>query len=435
MAKIIDTSTIDPKKLKRSVFFCNLFIACVCVIAIAALIMGNFLTIKVSVELDEKLISNVTQGTVSTQAAENGSTQTTPDISELISKIPLKDRTVGLDISLSSNVLMGTVTAGNDAIVKSIFNEQVNRIVLQLVPIVKVVAKAAVNVAMLQAVDYVKQTLMEEQGITQDELENKLKEMGIDSDQIMTDTNRVIDELFSENPNTEEIKSDAVDIIGNIMSSQGEDVKQQAIDEFSKVFDQLVQEGTDANGNFSTDALLNKLLETIKNQGATASVPAAKFMGSTVLTAGVDTDLSAQVTDLLMQNIPSGVTANIGLIGRILGIVMLVIIAAWAYVLLKLIIKMFAARNKTVRMGMACFFGMLMYIILVIVPFVLLQFVVPNVWQGTIPAGVVISTASNAFLVSFICAWVLIVFWFFYKKYRKRSKALIREDELSRSIF
>ena len=126
--------------------------------------------------------------------------------------------------------------------------------------------------------------------------------------------------------------------------------KAEAKEEIKKV----LADFTDKNGNINFEAALAKLLRESMNKNGenneNGESENAKKAAS-ILTASdeeKEEDLATTVKDLIMSYVDDGTIDVLVIVLKVMAGILLVVAASWAYLIIKLIVRLFTRHQKTV---------------------------------------------------------------------------------------
>lgn len=426
MGKKIDAQSIDRAKLKSSTIICNLLIAALCIGAILVLAFADFWKINLTAVINEELLTMI-EGQSQPQTATQTPDEAFTALKDAILSESDEDRTIRLGIQLNGATIIGCIAKQEEEIVTIISNDITESLIAQFSPIIKLAVKVTSKTAINTLVESAKAELIAS-GISETEIEAKLTELGIDPVKISTEVGSMIDELFSDAPNTEKVKNDILEIAEDISTKgnvSAEDFT-AASEQFSEFYDQIITSSVNEQGKLDPSIMLQNIMN-ILNQ----TQPQVKMLA----TAAADNPATDQATtlDQAVQQFFLENQATISLVIKIMGGVVLLLMAAFTYTLFKIVIKTLFLKNKTVKIWLPLFLTDLIFIILVAIPnlALLLLPIIPGIPPELVST---LGSIKFAFLSSTIYAFAIgfamfLIWAIAYRKLRKQSKAVVRFDK------
>lgn len=141
-------------------------------------------------------------------------------------------------------------------------------------------------------------------------------------------------------------------------------------------------------------------------------------------------DVKAYVIEKIFGAIDEQTVRYAGIAMSVLGYFLLFIMACWAYVLIKVIVKMLFCKNKTVGLFFPRMFGWIPHVLFIGLPMLALKFLPQILEQVGADAGESLQTILNMLSVNFtsltwvsaLCTVVLLVVLFIYYPERRASK-------------
>ena len=457
------------KKLKLAVWICNIFVAALSLLAIAAYFFMPFWSVKVAVSVKAETVQGMVGDSVDI------------DVSEVIGEDGIK-----LNVALEFKTAVLFKSFGNEEkAVTALIEDNVNGLVDQLmdtlnVLVEKVVRSAASSIVQQQVHDNIKEFLSgRNPGITDEEVTNKLNEIGLTDEFISEKTNAIIDKIYEEGATVDglcdEIINTIDEIYAKITSSEDSDLQDSAFsDEEKEALREIVK---DVMGNFAAEdgtidademvaGFFLQLLESMTGGGSDESGEAGgsdesdesdealqrrvvvtfaaegeEADGETTEGEGAEDEevtsarerLKTVLRDYIANLIPAEANMIVAWVMRGMTILFLFSSFWWAYILLKLFIKALRRKkpkvqnNPTVKLWTPIVFGWLPFLIFVAIPSVALK-VLLRVLAGSLPetiaslaGGAGISFAS-AGLIAFIIAMVFFAIGIFNIVARKKFK-------------
>lgn len=444
--RIIDTDDINKKKLKLSVFICNMIIIVLCLTGILAMVLGHFFRLDLKMEINEDNVDEIAK-LFGVEDMEFDSTE-------------LKDEPIEIPIYLQikGTTIISCIWTDGEKIVETFVNEQIDVITTQMEPIFKVAAKVAIKTAIPEVkkelANQLKESMADKYGDKTDEevIDALEEEYGFKEESINEALDNVVEELFAEEPDTEKVKNIINTAIDDNTKKAVESgiVAQEDIDKIKtdvgENFDKVLEELSDENGKFDPYILLNKamdgelgsLMEGIGGETITSKTPVAFERVAEATESEAQKEfkekLTAKVNEALGEN-----TDIINIVFSALGGLWLLSIVCFGIVLLVTLLKTFFAVNKTVSVFLACFFNFPGHLLIAGLNIAAMN--LPKIMElvGASEMNAILSgltvTFSSINWVATLCAFIMMGGWFYYRLLKKQVKALKREGELTKSIF
>ena len=216
-------------------------------------------------------------------------------------------------------------------------------------------------------------------------------------------------------------------------------------------YDEFVKEFADENGNLNLETMIITLINKIQDEGNTNGSKVSNAPGdeeeapevtegegeAETETSGSSSgeiksmdDVKAYVIEKIFGAIDEQTVRYAGIAMSVLGYFLLFIMACWAYVLIKVIVKMLFCKNKTVGLFFPRMFGWIPHVLFIGLPMLALKFLPQILEQVGADAGESLQTILNMLSVNFtsltwvsaLCTVVLLVVLFIYYPERRASK-------------
>lgn len=417
------------------VIVCNILIILTAVAAIVTLVIGSFWNIKLELTLNQDSAKKV-MGEKYQEQIDN--------LGEFEIKLPIELKFQSLDMIQS---VSGNAEGVTDKFVNTTVRDFLDGAFGQIDAIVSTVMRATVGQVVKKAKDSVSQQLGE--AASQEEVAKKLKDdYGVTSEQIEAELDKVSAaalKILEEGDDTE-LKnlvetSIAIDALfaayadGEVQEGATAEERAAKKDELKnnllQKYDETVAEFKDENGKISTSSALVSILKMAGIKKADESEQEIESVDD--------------LKDMLTEKVNTAVGENKSYIGWALkgmGIFLLVVIASWAYIIVKCIIKMFM-RNKTVGMFFPRFFGWMPHVFLVGVPMLIVKYsaffmekfgskMAEDTQNIVKSAQEIISLKLGSLTwVSALCTVILFVIWIPYYGWRRKIKRELRDGTSS----
>ncbi len=405
----------------------NLIVAMLAVASIITLSLGNFFALKINITIDESLASSIFGDDDSIIDELGEINLDIPIYFEIRGPLLLqsftKDSTVLVETFLSEQVdaLIPTLLGTVNTIVKIFTNALVGAVVQE--------AKSAItanleDLGMSEITDeQILEQLESEYGVTQadiDDLKNDLSEMMFA--QLNNDADGATDIL--ENSQTlsslitvfaeRELEEDNGTYTQEELDAKVAEMKGELIDSYNDTMSDM-----SIDGDFSTESIVVWFFSEIAENDSIQSIE----------------DVESFLNDKISGSLDSSTIDGIHLVMMILGGFLLLVIASWGYLLLKILVKFFA-RNKTVGMLAPKLLGWLPYIILIAVPTLIFNNIPKILSALSSRLSLDAETVENILYyvnlitlkfsaltwVSALSVLILMIIWFPYHRWRKQIK-------------
>lgn len=148
-----------------------------------------------------------------------------------------------------------------------------------------------------------------------------------------------------------------------------DDKVKEAEDEINKVYDEYVPKLADENGKITSESLITGLMNLINeaSEGEAKASNAAEGESALGQISSLD-DVKQLIVDKINEMLDAETMKMIGNVMSYFGYFLFFVMACWAYVLLKLIIKTIFCKRKTVGLFFARFFGWMPHVFFVGLP-------------------------------------------------------------------
>ena len=286
-----------------------------------------------------------------------------------------------------------------------------------------------------------------------------MESLGVTEEYLNEKIDGLVDTLYEEGTTTDS----AADAIINVVETTLTDMKnnggenfemsETAKEELKENIKEILSEFADEDGNLNlNDLTASLLLGLLNSDSAEAGEDTQPVAMRTSAVMGVadttdeETELSAELktklTNLLMEALDDDVLAAIAKGVQIVSYVILFCIFTWAYLIVKIILKL-GAKNNAIKLKLPLWFGSLPCWALYIIPTMTFDMLLSPTGPlaSTIGAEAMQSlsylsvTFSSCTIVPFVVGLFLTFFvFFYYKKLRRRLKLMkrgfIRDDSI-----
>lgn len=364
----------------------NIVIAVLCVVSIVTLYVGEFWNIGIVLTLDKEGIAAALEAAQSeeTETSESEDVITTEELMSYIDDDFSAEFSIGL--TLQGSQIVGAAFGAKEEAVKKLIGDEVDLLVENISGLVDDVIELAmrtiVNVVVDEAKSAVKAELSKE-ALSTDE-NSVMNQMRTQYDISEEDINNLIDDL--DGTLNELLNGDVEQSVSTLEGSAtllkltAVYAKQKLIEEGTPE-EEIDQEMIEAKALTLKQEIVDGYRETLEDmtvngkfssQGVIVSMLSA--MG--LIKVGEDGEEIAEdkdgvrdyITDQIYSSIDEDTMSYIAMSLSVLGYFLLFVMACWAYVLLKIIIKLIASRNKTVGLFFPRFFGWMPHVFFVGMP-------------------------------------------------------------------
>lgn len=415
----------------RKILIANLVAAVLAIASIITLCVGNFFALNIGINVDKNLIETFTGDSEDLDIA-------------LFEGVDIK---IPLSFEVKSALLLKSITSSASDTAQSFIKNQVDLALTSLFTavdqMVKAISAVLINTVVEEAKTEIISQLKNDLGtdnITDEQVYAELQTAyGIsknDIEGLKTDVSDTLSALLDGGTGSASqtlAQSQTLDKLISVYAEQalkdelGEgtytqaqiDAKKAAIkDDITQQLDNTIDEIA-IDDRFNKDSLIVWMLNKIDDSLNLQSIDDAKDF------------IAQKIKDALGDN----ATSALHTVLKTLGIFLLIVIAGWAYLLLKLLFKLFA-RNKSVGMFVPKLLGWLPYVVFVGIPNLLFKSLntiatkfsnqlqldaeaVNNLKQY---ASFITIKFSALTWVSAAAVLALIIIWFPYRKWRKEAK-------------
>lgn len=418
---------MQSTKIRKKVFICNLIITFLCVLSIVGYFIMPFWKVEVSYTLTADSIKEMLDSAIDEASAEDGneSMQATKkataatnaeendenesdegansgesggfdldntlnemDFSEIVGEDGL---TISLSLQFETKDILSSYTDNPETVVENILNENVSNLVDQFTPTINKIAKSAVKMATRTVLkEELKAQVKNNLPVANDEeAQRELDEMGLTDEYIKTQTDKLVDTFYEDDMTPEKAADATVEVVEDAITKMKESGREEFADielseenkaELREEITEVLEEFTDDEGNLDMDGFVSKLLSElinssegeddynteIKGMRAVAPLAASGAQGSSDEAAEISEELKADLTKSLMEKL-SGSVEIIALVFKCIGYVILFSFATWAYLILKILVKM-GMKNNAIKLKLPILLGSIPFVVLQLIP-------------------------------------------------------------------
>lgn len=480
---------MTKQSTRRRVFFCNLIIAALCILSIAAYFFLPVWKVTVSLKLDGETMQSMMQEaspesaeptSVFLETVEGGENPDGENPDGEQSKDPLSDIdfkevmgdeviTIDLSIEIKSADAISSLGGNATATVQTILDDNVNKMVDQINEPLQKMTKTLMEGAsksMLKSMMYEELRSLTDGEDTNEELKQTLDEAGITDEYIQEKSNALVDAFYAEDATVDSVSDAMIAIMEDVQTKLATvdeqfDVELTDADkqEIKDTLAESLSELADENGsidmeNFIAELLLKTLKDEQPSEEANAGVSpvsvqalAEEANSNPELETSAKEDLKAELRAMLLETLGEDTAQSISEALKYVSYVLFFTFFTWIYVIIKILVKM-GMTNNTVKMKLPIWLGNIPFVVLYLLPTVMIALLKnpPSFLVGMLggeAAAAEMAKTFSMFNVSFFsCAWisfgvsVFFIFFslFYYGKLRRRLKKykrglLVDEEE------
>lgn len=455
---------------RKKAFICNLLISFLCLLSIVSYFILPFWKVQASYTLTaetiEKLLSDAVEKEAGDEESESdgGNPLSNLDFSEIIDG----DITIPISITLQTQDILSSLSTDPAILVKNILSDNINNLVDELTPVINKTAKNLVKtlaktVLSEQLKEQVKESLGDD--VTDEELTQELEKLGVSEEYVNNQIDNLIDTLYQEGTTTDSAADAIIDAVEDTLlemeKNGGENLN---LDEETKAtlkeeIKDLLSQFADENGNLNFDELTTSLLlgfltkDSEDGDGDGDAEPAVMLMRADLNNQegnddldkeaeDLSAELKAELTNRLMNILDDSTLNTIAEAIKIISYVVLFTFFTWAYLVLKILLKM-GMKVNTIKLGLPIWFGSLPCWILFILPTAVFNALLTPTGPlasmvGESTMGVLGNLSVSFFscsVVSFLIGIFFVLFVIFYygklrRTLKKMKRGLIPDDSI-----
>ena len=436
-----------------AVWICNVLVALLAAASIACYFLGDFWKVNVSLTITRDMISDM----VASDSADSDSEWIQAELNNIIDEdgVPVE-----LAFAVETGDVIGSFTGDPAETIDALIGKNVDRIVESLRgPLTEVAKGTAKSVAKTTVKDQVHKNVKDyltRQGgdaVSDAEVAEKMQTLGITDEYIGNKTDIIIDKIFKDGSTVDSVTDDVMDTIDTVLSDIRTNAAAHSAEDESyadlvdlelseedraaireDVAEAIGQLSESEDGAIDADALIASLISQALagkgNGGGQEGARGAMTLAEAPMsedTAQKEQELEEQVKNYILDMLPEGTHDYLIWVFRAMAILMLISVLSWAYILIKLLVKVFSRpADPTVKLKCPIWHGWLPYLILVGIPSLAL-ILLPNFIQN-IPAETasLLSSlqlsVSSAGVIAAIAALVCFVISIFYMVMRKQFR-------------
>lgn len=452
---IIKEKVMYKNATQKKIFIMNIIITLVCLISIAGYFMFPILDLNVSLHLNAQNIHDMT-------APDEAHPDSVEFDVETIQEILGEDGVnVEIHLKLTSTDVLRALQVQDGHLTKNIIENTIKEFSTNLSDVFHILAinmsKVATKIVLTETVKSYAQEVLGEDA-TEEEINERLHSLGFTDELIDRETEKIIEVMYQEDATPEKVADTVeeivVDVIQMFKDSGDEDFMDfeftdDVKEEIHAGVEEVLKNFVNEDGYIDMNAFIQDVLGALLNgeELPDFNIPTnfavdEKEPSEDEIKTNEELILDI-VHDKLVSQIPEETYILIDEIMSYIGILIIFTIGIWAYIILKIIVKM-GMRNNSVKIKAPIWFGSIPFTFFYLIPNLYIYLLNHmDILLGFIggaedPSNNAITTAMNAFnikatscsLISFICGVFLVFFsLFFYGRTRRKLKREIRAEK------
>ncbi|MBR1747041.1 MAG: hypothetical protein IJ735_02380 [Clostridia bacterium] len=414
----------------------NVIIVLVAVAAIVTLWLGSFMQIDLSLTVNQKNVEEI--------AGEEADVSALGEFSI----------TIPLSLTLKDSDGISAIFGDRTAVTKQVVEREISSVLQNLFSaakdVMKTVTKAVVNKAVDEAKNAIEkqlgegtdtQKVLEEQyGVSGEDIETFKTELsdtitlvldGGSTDDLKAklEDSETLDKILEAYAEAELKEKLGVDTLDDEQKAQAAANAEEKKNEVLDKYDEVIEQFADEEGNLSVGSIVAGMMDEagIKDDnGDKVKIETEEDLKNFI---------SEKINGTMEEN-----TEYIGYALMGLGVFVLFVMACWAYVILKIIIKLFM-KNKTVFFGLPQAFGWMPHVFFIGLPMTIIRLsdvILPKLSDQLgedatkvvkMAQNMVSLNVSSLTWVSALCTVVLLIISFFYYKWRRQIKKELKSGK------
>ena len=406
---------------KTVVWVMNIVVTVLALLAMLCYFMGPVWEIQVTYPLPAEVVDQMLESSLSEYDVE---------VDEDV------DLNFGLKIQM--DMLLSAIGANADATVQKIIDGNVDSIAEQLKGAISSFSRSIVEKVVQKVVtdrihEEVNRIMQNEDDA---ETTRKLEAAGINDEYIAQKTEAIYDCMLAENAKVDDVAEIVIETVEEVyvkLADSGEfgfDTAELTDSDKNMIREQVqdvFEAFSRADGSIAFEDYINQLvIDALRSINAGDGNDEGRI-SLLAIEASSEDELTAEVRIMIEGLIPEELAPILFYV--MLGLLGLVLISmlSWAYILIKLLVKLIAIRrsNPTVKLKVPIIFGWLPYLILDAIPTLVFLFV-PDLLAkfGLEVAGLSVSFASIGFIAAISAAvcFVISIFYMIVRKSFKKEK-------------
>ena len=442
-----NTEQKKPSDKRKIVWIMNIVVAVLCVLAIVCHFFPPVWQINLTYTITAEQFEELTK--------DSGFDFDANDV------IGEEGKPIEISVALNAGHVLGSFSAG-EATVDNIVDSNVDNIVVQLGGTLNEIAKSAVksvakNTVKNEVKENVKKRLTKEgEEMSEEEVQQKLDDLGFTDDYISEKTDQIIDDVFEGGKDIDQVTENIMDTVDEVYkdfreNSAGkedleefhdielsEEDKAAIEDTVKKTLEDLAKE----DGTIDPDELIAELLSQALdamgnkdknpdsnngNDDETASLGIVSLADGESDGSSSQEKLAASLKNMLNSVIGDDIRSIAVYVFYGMAGLMLLSMLPWVYVLIKLLVKFLKKDpNPTVKLAVPIWLGWLFFFILVAVPTIALWVLQMPAFADLLASVPYLSSMSFSIsslsCISAICALCVFGISIYYIVVRKQLK-------------
>lgn len=456
-------------KYKGRLIITNIVLAAICIVAIVTLLVGDFWNVKLTLNLDGSALSDLMQSASGGESEningealdedlggedlggenlEDGS----EELANLFSSINL---TIPLDIKFTPMGLIGMLTGKGEETVNNFIGNEMSEIIDVLMGAVDEIMTSVTGVVVDMVLD---EAMAEVERQLEEQLVGEITEEDI--------MNTLETEYDITEDDIESLKGDVATATEGLINGDSDAITttledSETLEKLIAIYaaQELEQEGianpTQEQINEKTASLKTEIIEEC-DKGIEEISGGEEFDKETVVVTFIKEsgmvseeevdniqtidDVKATITNNINNSMDAETKAMLVTVGQVLAGVLLLTVASWIYLLIKLIVKTLFMKNKGVRLTAPRMLGWVPHVIFVGLPQLLFgnmdmifnaladQPEMAEMAEAITAIGNMFSLqATSLTYISAICSVLLLVIGIPYGIWRRRNRKLLKE--------
>ncbi|MBQ8886055.1 MAG: hypothetical protein IJY62_06780 [Clostridia bacterium] len=455
---------------RLTVFICNVIISIVCAISVLAYFVSPLWRVKISYNMSAEMLESLMQEN-GEDSGEGGESEIVSDKKQLetIKEVVGDGITLKLTIEIKTQDVLASLNKPATETVQNLLNANIDRIMDQLEAPLNQIAE---NLARSTAKQGLKEAVREQvknilgESATEEEITEKLNNAGFSEEYIEAEAEKILDALYAENATTQsvsqKVEETVLEVFDKLAHSGEESFEDLTLTEENKAqihdaIEETISVFADEEGNIDMENFMAELIlqaleksEKPEDDGESAS------RGTTALSAATDEtngasdeevkdaqeELKEKIRTAIAEKLPESAASMIAQVMKIISYVLIFTFFTWAYIVLKILLKLFA-KNNTVKLKLPIWLGHIPFTVFCFIPTVAFNLLsapakIMGLGSETIAKITEFMTALDISFYSsgwfsFAAGIFFILFsLIFYSRQRKKLKRAIKEEKRRR---
>jgi hypothetical protein len=451
---------MTKKGTRFKVFICNVLISVLCLLSIGAYFILPFWKVDLSMNVSAEMLNEMMQSQNSEENSGENSGENAGETDEKsmdFSQVVGKD---GIDLTLSIQLntsdVLSSLSGDATATVQTILNDNVNKIVDQLNEPLQKMARAAMQVVAKQTISDLLHSQIEDiynNEKTSEEVKQAMQNAGINDEYIDSKTQELFNALYNEDASVDTVANTAISILEESFEKMetadpstqfhlSQDDKTKVREEVSNALSSIAAEdGSIDMENLIANILLQAFGEDKSgnengNESGEVSVKGLavaleqELLQTPETTGNATEELKQTLRAKIMEMIGEETVQSIADVLKIVSYVILFTFFTWAYLILKILLKL-TASNNAIKLKLPIWLGSIPFWVLYLIPTVLISLLKNPPASMADMFGAETAAAMSSFNITFFtCAFVSFIVgvalcllsMFFYSRQRKILK-------------